>query len=212
MRFAECLVLKAFDFAGIQLHPARQNVLKPFVRFENILFGPNSDQHYVDGPGTPVMPVLRPELSILSFRKTIQKGTSRVGKPLTAETMSEHWEMAYSYMDRTRRMEKDAFGAECGSVQYYAYPEVDRIGIIRAGVLLVPRVDEVMVEEYRKKGAHMWAAKPSKKGIFECLSPAFRYPRPLMDFRDHQITARLLEAMGSARLTVWYGQRKKHQT
>jgi len=183
----------------------RMHVLRPFCKFEKVLYG--SDTHYLGKDGH-LLPVLRPDLKIVSFRCPTS-GTNRVRRELTDTGLWDHWQVAKEFVRANRKIEVNGFGAEYASILFSVYPvqQSSRLGIVRSGVLLVPGgLPKSEVIAYRMGGGIVKQFEPSKEGLYRAHVHAFKYPNRMMTESPY-LTARLLEHMHYARVATWYGPR-----
>jgi hypothetical protein len=190
----------------------RQRVLLPFREFETILYGATGK--YV-GDNGKLLPLIRPDLKIVWFvtRTTGSAGIQAKFPVLAPETVGGHWDYVRANMNKNRDVEVRAFNAEYGSVTYKVYPMArdNRLGVIRAGVLLVPDdklPDFVTRLAYANDGGRMDVLEPSKKNLMKATRKAFAFPRPIMT-ASPALTAGLLNRMYYSRMQTWYGPKPK---
>jgi len=184
---------------------ARRNVMRPFVRMERVLYGPNSNSFRVAGPGSKALPVLRPDLTLIAFRLTLKNGTAWLKTKLTPKTLPDHWEAAKDYIHHNRQYER-RFEPEYASSQIHLWPKSDRIELRRSGIMLVKIAPEKVVATLKRQGMQVIALKPCKKSLFEATTFAFRYPEDIFSKGTNPVMrARLLEIMSSTRLKSWCG-------
>jgi len=177
--------------------------LQPFVRFERVLYGPDSDNPRA---GSAALPLLRPDLTLISYSLLKGEGTVSVGSLLTTETLPQHWGRVKQYIRETRRADQLNFEPEYGQFQIQLWPESDRIVIRRSAIMLVKKVNDDALNVYRAKGAKIQILVPNKGNLCSAVSRAFRYPSFL--FRrecDPVMRARLLEMTSRFRMKTWCG-------
>lgn len=189
---------------------ARERVTPVFGRFEEVLYGPlgAASAYRVAGPGSPALPVVRPDLAVVAFRMRMRGAVGR----LEPRTVPRHWEAARAAVARTRRAEVSGFGAEFGSVLFQVYPSRGGLGVVRAGVLLAPAASAAAeAAAYAAAGGRARVLPANKKGLCAAFGWAYAYPKQLVDPRRAALTAALLTAVGRARLQTWYGPHDRCQ-
>ena len=182
---------------------ARQRVLEPYRKLEKVLYGDTTAYTGEDGH---LLPLVRPDLKIVSFR-LVTNGTHKVHLPLTtAEGMKTHVQRAQLIVNHGKRNEKDGFGAEYGAILHKVYPvpKETRLSVVRCGVLLVPHVPHERIEEYRANGGTVHVYEPSKKNLAEAVGRAFYFPKKMF-WSDAHLYARMVEQMAGFHLSTWYG-------
>lgn len=177
---------------------ARERVTRPFCKLEAVLYGPS-------GKGT--MPLLRPDLTIVSFWCQML-GTRDRFKSGDA-SMVDHWSVIRRQIDAYRRDEVAMFQAKYASVLFKPYPMKEHLGLVRSGVLLVAGVPKAdVIAQYNAfPGRDLRVYETNRKSLMEAVTHAFSYPKRLMDATDVARTARFLEVTIGTRLSTWYGAR-----
>lgn len=207
---------------------ARERVLFQFRKFEQTLFGISGP--YMVGQqlweaarkkpvthGNPQLPLLRPDLKVVWFRRVIRDTKRSI--PFNLGTVQEHVTAARDWVNTHRTGEFNRFGANRGTVQFniYPLPRKGYVVTVRAGVLLVPKdMPDELTQEYvgvhgdgeRENGPSAWAGvcPPTKGGLCEAFTQAIRYPQQLMRGLPTW-TAATLNALHRFRATSWFGEK-----
>lgn len=179
----------------------RDWVLYPFRKLETILYGVSGpymvgqqlweqDNDKVRTAGEPLLPLLRPDLKIVWFRrKIISYGDPEY--PFDLENVRHHVHHVVAAVRRWRNIEQEQFGSDANTIQFNIYPVPTKqvMVLVRSGVLLVPQAvpeSEVrrFVEAQPKKGPKTEAAagmlECSKENLFKAFTKAIRYPSAAM--------------------------------
>lgn len=191
---------------------ARQRVLYPFRRLEVALYG-------VSGPfmvgqelwekergkkltKAKALPVLRPDLKVVWFRRTLP--LYMPGVEFDLRTLHEHVEYVRDkYLQPyQRKTEVNTFDAEFAHVGFELrpVPRTGRINLTRYGVLLVPgnQASEIVhaysqfQPDLTKFDAHRvrcGEVEANKKGLYVGFSNAVRYPRWMLEGDANWCTA-----------------------
>lgn len=184
---------------------ARQHVLNPFRKFEDILYGASGPYK---GPDNKLLPVIRPDLRIVRFMM-VTNGSLKLNKPLVRSTMIDHWNYLQPFIKDRRRMEVTAFGAEYASVMHKVYPIPGKnmLRLTRCGIMLVPGgVSSELLSQYRAKGGIVDVYDPSKKNLSRAMYRTFSYPSSLLFENGVDLCAAMLNVMRYSRLATWYGK------
>lgn len=185
---------------------ARQRVLFPFRKLETALYGATGK--YTDDAGK-LLGLARPDLKILRF-SIVTDGSAGCATPFDSKDgLFKHWEYLREGLNGHRWWEARALKAEYGTVllKIFPYAKGERLGMIRAGVLLVSedRLPDVgQLHDYAEAGGRLEVYEPSKKNLCSAMSRAFIYPARMMR-ADPTVTARLLELMRNTKVQSWYG-------
>jgi hypothetical protein len=164
------------------------------------------------------LPVLRPDLKVVWFRRTMP--LYKPGITFDLRTLDEHVNYVLTRYLRNdkRKTEVNHFDAEFGYVGFELRPVMSRgrINLTRYGVLLVPANQSTTVlDEFKnfqpdltlhdRHRVHCGVVDGNKKGLYHAFSRAVRYPRWMLEGDPLWCTA-MVRLLKRFRSTANYGK------